>query len=143
LWASYLHRDHKARAAEEFAAVREDGQQLPEPSASFLRYLSDRDVARLGSRLLAYIGDYGNEPALSPSRSPRPTAPVFLLHGRDDTVIPAVESQLLADHVRGETAVKVLLTDLISHAETVQPKQIMQVFTLIEFWRSVLDSSAS
>ena len=42
--------------------------------------------------LLPLIGSYGSDPALSESRSPKPAAPVFLLHGVDDNVIPSIES---------------------------------------------------
>lgn len=53
---------------------------------------SDRDVASLGPLLDPYVAAYAEAAALSPSRSPAPTAPVFLLHGRGDTVVPAPES---------------------------------------------------
>jgi dienelactone hydrolase len=143
LWASYLHRADQSRAAAEFAALRDEVRMAPEPSATLLRHLSDRDVERLGSQLLAHIGDYGNEPALSPDRSPPPAAGVFLLHGRSDSVIPAVESQYLADDLRGDTCVRLLITDLLSHADLDQPKRIGQIFKLIDFWRDVLVRSAA
>lgn len=94
---------------------------------------SRSNVRHLGARLLPYVGDYGNEAALSPSRSPKPIAPVFLLHGRDDNVIPAVESQYLADHLYGHTRVRLLLIDLLSHAEADRPAHLRDVFKLIAF----------
>ena len=57
-------------------------------------------------RLLPYVTAYGGDPALSPSRSPKPTAPVFLLHGMEDNVIPAVESEYLAEDLRGRAPVR-------------------------------------
>ena len=42
----------------------------------------------------------GDDPALSPERSAPPPVPVYLLHGTDDNVIPAVESALLAADLR-------------------------------------------
>src|SRR2546425_392554 len=78
---------------------------------------SQRPRARLGARLLPYIGSYGAPPALSPSKSPKPHAPVFLLHGVDDNVIPAIESEYLAADLRGRTPVQVLVTPLIGHAD--------------------------
>jgi pimeloyl-ACP methyl ester carboxylesterase len=142
LWASSLEGDHESRAAQELASIREDAGKMPEPSATLLRHVIDRDVEQLGSQVRAHIGDFGNDPALSPSRSARPTAPVFLLHGREDNVIPAIESQYLADHLHGGPHVKLLVTDLLSHAKTDGPKRIVEVVKLIEFLRQVLAQSA-
>src|ERR1019366_4435313 len=83
LWASYLERFDNPQAEREFAALRELARTLPEPSATLLGYVNARDVARLGPRLRPHIGWYVNQPALSPSRSPRLSVPLFLLHGRD------------------------------------------------------------
>ena len=60
---------------------------LPQPSATLLRYVNDRDVIHLGARLLPYVTQYAGDPALSVSRAAKPSAPVFLLHGVDDNVI--------------------------------------------------------
>ena len=107
---------------------------LPEPAATLLGYVNDRDVARLGPQLQPYIGFYVDAPALSPSRSPAPSVPVFLLHGRDDNVIPAAESQHMADRLRGHAPVRLLLTDLISHAAADQPAHVTDVLRLAGFW---------
>ena len=85
---------------------------MPAPSATLLRYVNDRDVVHLGARLLPYVGSYGGDAALSPSRSAKPSAPVFLLHGVDDNVIPAVESEYLAEELRGRAPVRSLLGGL-------------------------------
>jgi dienelactone hydrolase len=138
LWASYLDAVDKSEAAQEFTAVRAVARTLPEPSAILLDYLNNRDVVHLGSRLQPYIGFYGNDPALSPSRSPKPVAPVFLLHGRDDNVIPAVESQYLADELRGHARVRLLVTNLLSHAEADRPARAVDVIRLITFWGDLL-----
>ena len=45
-------------------------------------------------------------PSLSPERATPPTAPVFLLHGVDDNVIPSIETVLLAEHLKGKARVK-------------------------------------
>jgi fermentation-respiration switch protein FrsA (DUF1100 family) len=139
LQASYLDRFDKPRAAREFAALRGLARDLPEPSATLLGYVNDRDVARLGPRLLPHIGPYVDAPGLSPSQSPEPAAPVFLLHGRDDNVIPAAEAQHLAERLRGRVPVRLLLTSLISHAEADQPARIADVARLAAFWGDLLD----
>jgi len=100
--------------------------------------VNNRDVVHLGARLLPYIGAYGGAPALSPSKSPKPSAPVFLLHGTDDNVIPAIESEYLADDLRGHAPVRLLLSGLISHAEADRPIRASDVMALAGFWADVL-----
>ncbi len=138
LWTSHLNRVDRAQAGREFAALREIARHMPEPAATLLGYVNDRDVARLGPRLLPEVGFYGGAPALSPSRSPKPSAPVFLLHGTDDNVIPAVESEYLAEDLRGHAPVRLLVSGLISHAEADRPPHIGEVWKLASFWGDVL-----
>lgn len=138
LQASYLHRVDKPRAEREFAALRTMARTLPEPSATLLEYVNNRDVVHLGDRLLPYIGLYGEAAALSVSRSPKPTAPVFLLHGADDNVIPADESASLASGLGGTTTVRLLLTDIVSHAEADRPAGVADILRLAAFWGDLL-----
>jgi pimeloyl-ACP methyl ester carboxylesterase len=125
-------------AQREFAALRALASKLPEPAATLLKSLNDRDVIRLGQRLLPYAAVHGDSPALSPSRSPAPTVPVFLLHGLHDTVIPAVESRYLAGRLRGLVPVRLLLTDLVSHGEADQPARVLDVLRLASLWGDIL-----
>ncbi len=139
LWASHLDRVDRPQAEREFAALRDLAEHLPQPSATLLRYVNDRDVAHLGARLLPWIGFYGGAPALSPSQSPTPSVPVFLLHGTDDNVIPAIESEYLANRLRGHTPVRLLLSGLISHAEADRPVHVGDVLELAGFWGDLLN----
>jgi dienelactone hydrolase len=139
LAASALDQVDKAQAEREFAAVRLLAEDMPEPSKTLLGYVNSRDVAHLGPRLLPYIDFYGDAAPLSPSRSPKPSAPVFLLHGEQDNVIPAVESEYLAEDLRGQTSVRLLVTDLISHADVDQPARIGAVLNLGLFWADLLN----
>lgn len=139
LRASYLDRVDKRQADDEFAALRALARTLPEPSATLLAYVNNRDVARLGVCLLPYIGFYGNAAALSVSRSPKPTAPAFLLHGTEDNVIPADESEYLSDDLRGTTPARLLFTDLVSHAEADRPAHLLDVLRLAAFWGDLLE----
>jgi dienelactone hydrolase len=139
LWASYLDRIDKAGAEREFVALRSIAHTLPEPAATLLQYVNNRDVTHLGPRLRPYIDFYVDRPGLSPARSPVPSAPVYLLHGRDDNVIPADESQHLADRLRGHVTVRLLVTDLISHADADQPAHLTDVVKLAAFWGDLLD----
>ena len=128
----------KARAAQEFDQLRAQAKRMPEPSATLLRYVNDRDVVHLGARLLPYIGSYGADPALSVSKAPKPTASVFLLHGNDDNVIPSVEAEYLANDLRGHAPVRLLLSGLISHAEADRPVHVTDVMQLASFWGDLL-----
>jgi dienelactone hydrolase len=138
LRASYLDRRNKAEAEREFAAVRALAADSPQPARALLEWVNDRDVAHLGPLLLPYVASHADSSALSPSRSPAPSAPVFLLHGTDDTVIPASESVHLAERLRGAVAVRLLLTDVVSHAEANRPPDVSDVFELASFWGELL-----
>jgi pimeloyl-ACP methyl ester carboxylesterase len=138
LWASYLDRTDRAEAAKEFAAAREIAKTLPEPSATLVRYVNDRDVVHLGSRLLPFIASFGGDPALSVSKSPKPTAPVFLLHGADDNVIPSIEAEYLADDLRGRAPVHLLTTRLFTHAGMTGTAGTADVLRLAGFWGDIL-----
>jgi dienelactone hydrolase len=139
LFASALDTNvDKERAAVEFEALKKLASTLPEPSATLLRYVNDRDVVHLGPRLLPYIGSYAATPGLSVSRSPKPSVPVFLLHGTEDNVIPSIESEYLAEDLRGHAPVRLLLSGLISHAEADRPVHVNDVLQLAGFWGDLL-----
>ena len=140
LWASALDTGvDRAKAAVEFDAIRALAKKLPEPSGTLLRYVVDRDVVHLGRRLLPYVGYYGGAPALSVSKSPKPSAPIYLLHGIDDNVIPSIESEYLAADLRGHAPVRLLLSGLITHAEADRPPHPGDVAALASFWGDVLN----
>jgi acetyl esterase/lipase len=105
-----------------------------------MAYVNDRDVSRLGAILLPHLEALGGDPALSPAQSPVPRAPVFLLHGRDDNIIPAVESAMLARGLaqRGGT-VQFLATPLLTHAEVERGAAASAAWDLVRFWSRVLD----
>ena len=86
-----------------------------------------------------YICFYGDELALSPSRSPLPSAPVFLLHGADDNVVPSSESKQLALRFGAKVRVRLLVTGLVSHAEADKPAHVGDVRELASFWGDLLE----
>ena len=137
--ASQLDAIDKRRSATGFEEARALAKSLPEPSATLLRLVNTRNVKELGARLLPELEAVTYAPALSPERSPAPSAPVFLLHGVDDNVIPAVETILLADHLEDKTRVRYLLSDLISHASADRTPGAGDVLQLVGFWADVLD----
>ena len=90
----------------------------------------------LGPRLAPLAERVGGDAALSPARSPATRAPVFLLHGEHDNVIPAEESEALQQYLTasGNTQVELLLTPLISHADNLGAASAEDLWRLISFW---------
>ncbi len=130
---------HDARRGEEtFALARRMQASLPEPAATLLGHVNARDVKALGALLLPQVQGFAADPALSPERSPAPASPVYLLHGSEDTVIPAIESTLLARQLAPHTEVHLLLTPLVSHAEVDREARASDVWRLVGFWARLL-----
>jgi dienelactone hydrolase len=127
------------RAREGFERARTLAAALPEPARTLMAYVNARDVGHLGPILGPHAAALGGDPGLSPALSPPPAAPVYLLHGSDDNVIPAIESLLLAEalHAKGAT-VHQLSTPLITHAEVDKAASVSAVWRLIAFWEGVL-----
>ncbi|HXW05090.1 MAG TPA: hypothetical protein VD833_07660 [Vicinamibacterales bacterium] len=139
LEASRLDMVDKARSRAEFERARAVERTLPEPARTLMGYVNGRSVDRLGPLLLPHVGALGGDPALSPARSDPPSAEVFLLHGADDNVIPASESELLAADLRARgTAVRQLSTPLITHAEVDRPPSVGEIWALVRFWGELL-----
>ena len=67
-------------------------------------------------------------------------APVFLLHGLNDNIIPTSESSFAAEYLRshGNGRVNVLLTPLISHADLATNLPLADSWRLIRFWSQMI-----
>lgn len=139
LEASAINRADPAAAQRLFSELRSRSLQMPERSAWLVKELADGDVASLGTRLTPHLGELGQDAALSPDRSPPPIAPVYLLHGADDNVIPAEESAHLAEHLRGRTPVRHLISGFLSHADLADERSAKDVWQMITFWKALLD----
>lgn len=139
LLASQLTLVDMNQANAMFAKARDMAKTLPEPASTYLTYVNDRNVKSLGAVLLPHI-EVGIDPSASPERAPAPpAAPVFLLHGDDDTVIPAAESVILGNYLRQKRAdVHVLLSGLITHAEVDRTAAASDAWKLLSFWAEVL-----
>ena len=124
LLASQLTLVSMDQANAMFAKAREMAKVLPEPSRTFMNYVNDRAVGKLGPALVPFLDQLAaSDPALSPQRAPDPpAAPIYLLHGDDDTVIPAAESALLNDYLRSKGANVHLLAQQLDHARRSQPR---------------------
>jgi hypothetical protein len=139
LQASQLDAVDKPKAAELFEQAEQSAKSLADPAATLLRLVNARNVKDLGARLLPVLERTPYSASLSPERSAPPSAPVFLLHGTDDTVIPAAETVLLAHHLRERTRVRYLLSRLITHAEADRDPRPGDVLKLVRFWAELLD----
>jgi fermentation-respiration switch protein FrsA (DUF1100 family) len=140
LLASQLTLVSMDQANATFAKAREMATRLPEPSRTFLNYVNDRAVNKLGPALVPYLSQIdADDPALSPQYVEHPaSAELFLLHGSDDTVIPAAESAIFSEDLRRKGAnVHVLLSGLITHAEVNRGATYIDVWKLISLWAQV------
>ena len=140
LWASQLTLVDQKQADDTFARAREIGRSLPGPSSTYMGYVNDRNVKALGPVLVPHLAALSADPAISPERAhAAPAAPVYLLHGAGDTVIPPVESILLGRALEQQGArVRVLLSRLITHAEVDQSAAASETWKLVSFWAEVL-----
>jgi dienelactone hydrolase len=137
---AFLHASHvdmvdKQEGSRAFARARDMAASLGEPARTYMEYVNTRNVEKLGPAVLPHVGELGGDPALSPERSPAPSVPVYLLHGADDNVIPAVESSYLAGDLRRRgVTVELLATPLITHAEVDRPPSAREIWHLVRFW---------
>lgn len=139
LEASRLDLVDKNESWNTFQRARAMTASLPEPSKTLMGYVNDRDVGHLGPILLPHVTKLGDDRELSPANQAAPSAPVYLLHGTDDNVIPAVESFLLADTLRSRgVEVHQLATPLITHAEVDRSATPSAMLKLVGFWADLL-----
>jgi dienelactone hydrolase len=141
LLASSLAVTDPPRSVPVFEEMKKYQETLPEPSRTYMQYVNDRAVDKLGPILLPVadaLKDHPGMPALSPERATPPSAPIFLLHGVDDSVIPSVETVLLAEHLKGKADVTGLLSGLITHAEVNRTPGAIEVWRLASFWRQIM-----
>jgi dienelactone hydrolase len=140
LEASSLTLVDMTKAEHAFVRARQYESTLEEPSRSLMHDVNERAVDKLGPILLPVLDQADGilDPALSPERSPVTNASVFLLHGSEDTVIPSAETIVLADYLRGHTAVHALLSTLITHAEVDRGAAASEVWHLVSFWRELM-----
>ena len=141
LYASQLTLVDMNQANATFQQAREYAKTLPEPARTYMTYVNDRNVKQLGPAVLPYLNEPGvDSPTLSADRADAvPSAPVFLLHGSEDSVIPTAESVLLADYLTKKGAdVHLLISELITHAEIDRAAAASETMKLVSFWAGVL-----
>jgi hypothetical protein len=138
LEASALDRTDPEKSRRLFADAQALQDRTEEPLATILKQVNNRDVRGIGARIAPHLDKLGQHPALSPDRSPVPGASVYLLHGADDNVIPAHESELLAEHLRGKTAVRRLISRFLTHVDVADRPSTRDVWEMVAFWKDIL-----
>ncbi len=138
--ASSAEADDPAAAAALLQSAERGAEALTGRARQLMDWVIARDVESLGRALAPDVEELAGDPALSPERSPATRAPVFLLHGRDDTVIPASETPRVAEYLRahGNTHVRWLLSPVLSHADLDTHPGAGDFLELVVFWRRVL-----
>jgi pimeloyl-ACP methyl ester carboxylesterase len=141
LLASQLTLVDMDQANVTFQKAKDMATTMPEPSRTYMTYVNDRAVDKLGPVLVPFLQQLGSDdPGLSPQRAAPPAAPVFLLHGDEDTVIPPAESVILGEALRSKGAdVRVLLSHIITHAELDRAGDTYEAWKLIAFWADLLN----
>jgi dienelactone hydrolase len=141
--ASSFDQTNPERANELFARARAVSADLPEPARTYMQWVNDRNRGALGEKLLPLVEELGGAPALSPDRSPATMAPVFLLHGAEDNVIPSSETPLAASYLaaQGNTRTTYLLTPLLTHATVSDHVSAAEAWRLVAFWKQMLDAA--
>ena len=116
--------------------ARRQEDALPEPARTLMHYVNTRDIVPLGARVAPFVETLGGHPALSPERSPATRAPVFILHGELDNVIPTPEAGRLAARLSsaGNTHVRALVTPLVTHASMRSDFAWTDGWRLVRFW---------
>ncbi|HEY2930900.1 MAG TPA: alpha/beta hydrolase [Acidobacteriota bacterium] len=126
---------------EDYDLGRSIASRLAPPASDIMKWVDARDVDKVGPLMIRELQNFAADPRLSPERSPSPAAPVFLLHGADDRVIPPHETEALAKYLRGRTEVYSLITPLISHVQLDQKPRAGDVWNLLSFWAKIVKRS--
>lgn len=130
---------------EDADAARERAKALSPVSAAKMQHVLSHDTAALASELTAEIDRLAPQfAAVSPSAHlSRLRVPVFLLHGTGDTVIPASESEWLAQDVPRGMLRDVLLSPAIEHVELEGDTKLFDELALVHFMSDVLEETDS
>jgi len=135
LHASHVDMFDKAQAQVEFDRARAMEQTLPDNARSFMYLVNTRHAGELGKRILPYIDRWGQEAALSPVKSPAPTAPVFVMHAHGDNVVPESEAPALGRYLRAQgTPTRVYVSTMIDHAEVKRTPSPGELIALVRLW---------
>lgn len=130
LWLWEKHDESKKRLADLGPGSREKVEALLEGKADVPKLIEE--IARDPSRALA-VSPAGRLAGLK--------APVFLLHGAGDTVIPAAETSWLETEVPSGLLRKALVTPALVHVELTGEPTASQQWEMVQFMAGVLEAA--
>ena len=112
----------KPRAAGDVRAGEGDRRdRSPNRRARFMTYVNTRDVAHSVRRCCRTSSAMGDTRRCRRERSAPPRGPVYLLHGTDDNVIPAVESVAAGGRPEAAWRTRVSTDDAAHHPRRGRP----------------------
>lgn len=129
---SWLQEDREAAYAHASQRVTREGEEL-------FHLLRTEQLSRLRPRLEAIVKEHESELAgLSPrGRLREIPAPVYLLHGANDSVVPSSEAEWAALEL-GEAPHALLVTPLLDHVRVEGSKAIGDELELVRFMARLL-----
>jgi dienelactone hydrolase len=130
---------------EERDQARARAAPLPADSRAKLTALFDGKIASFAPELVAEIEAHPDAMrAASPhGRLAGLRAPVFLLHGTGDSVIPATETLWLAQDVPSGLVREELVTPAVVHVELEGEPSMLEKWALVHFMASVLEAASA
>ncbi len=130
--------DKAARRARIRGAARSCARTLPEPSATLLRYVNERDVVHLGAAAAPARRLDERRPMRCRSRSHRSRRRRCFCCTARRQRHPGGRVGVSGEDLRGHAPVRLLLSGLISHAEADRPMHVGDVMKLAGFWGDLL-----
>ena len=115
-------------------------RRCPSRRARYMTYVNDRESRSSGPRSCrTSTSSAPTIPRCRRSARRPPAAPVFLLHGDDDTVIPAAEAALLGELPAREGRRRARAAERPHHARRSRSSAAAsETWKLVSFWASVL-----
>jgi dienelactone hydrolase len=128
---------------EDFDAAREAARPLSGEARAKMDLVFDHRASELAPELLAAIANLAPQlTAVSPaSYVARVHAPVFLLHGAGDNVIPATETLWLAHDLPARVVRESLVSPAIQHVELQGEPTLGDEVALVHFLSGVLEAA--
>ncbi len=130
----------RAWLREDREGARAIGARMKPASREKLEKIFAPDITPMRGELLSVLARHGGEDA---GVSPRGhlaglAAPVYLLHGAGDTIIPSTETEWLAKDVPRGTLRQVLVSRALAHVELEGEPGSMEKWALVHFMGQVL-----
>lgn len=108
-------------------------------------FLDDRRHEEMGRLLMAQVRAHAAElaPVSPQGQLAGLRVPVFLVHGAEDPVIPAIETLHLAREVPSAALRGALVTPVLRHTEAAKPPPAVEYWKIVRFVASILDEASN